>query len=179
MTAYEQIEALVDKFEYATRISYQDFADDSDEANRRDMRTALLAAVKALVAASKQRASEAEELYALEPATTRAMYRMDPWHRDAVMRHIATLTAQVAAYEDAKQGQAAEILHYQREFHRYKDQVAALAEDAERYRWLRTQVEDYDGFGCLPDIPYPAPIPDVSPFDKFDSAIDAAMREGR
>ena len=51
---------------------------------------------------------------------------------------------------------------------------AALKADAERYRWLRSRVENYDGHACFPDIPYPAPVPDTSPFNAIDEAIDAA-----
>ena len=51
------------------------------------------------------------------------------------------------------------------------------AADAARYRWLRGRVEDYDGCATFPDVPYRAPIPDRSPFNAVDSAIDAAMQE--
>ena len=50
-----------------------------------------------------------------------------------------------------------------------------LRRDAERYRWLKAKVEDYDGHACFPQVPYPAPIPDCSPFDAVDAAIDASM----
>lgn len=49
------------------------------------------------------------------------------------------------------------------------------AEDARRYRWLRDNAEDYDGCACFPEAVYPAPIPDVTPFNKIDAAIDAAI----
>ena len=55
----------------------------------------------------------------------------------------------------------------------------ALRREAERYRWLKVRVEDYDGHACFPQVPYPAPIPDRSPFDAVDAAIDAAMGEKR
>ena len=55
----------------------------------------------------------------------------------------------------------------------------ALRREAERYRWLKVRVEDYDGQACFPQVPYPAPIPDRSPFDAVDAAIDAAMGEKR
>jgi hypothetical protein len=44
-----------------------------------------------------------------------------------------------------------------------------------RYKWLKSRAEDYDGHVCFGDVKYPAPIPDRSPFDAIDSAIDAAM----
>ena len=55
----------------------------------------------------------------------------------------------------------------------------ALRRDAKRYEWLKAKVEDYDGHACFPDVPYPAPIPDQSPFDAVDAAIDAAMEDKR
>ena len=55
----------------------------------------------------------------------------------------------------------------------------ALRRDAERYRWLKSRVEDYDGHACFGDVRYPAPIPDRTPFDAIDAAIDAAMQEDK
>jgi len=52
----------------------------------------------------------------------------------------------------------------------------ALRRDAERYRWLKFCAQDYDGHVCFGDVRYPAPIPDSSPFDAIDAAIDAAMK---
>jgi hypothetical protein len=57
--------------------------------------------------------------------------------------------------------------------------IKALRRDAQRYRWLKAKVEDYDGHACFPQVPYPAPIPDRSPFDAVDAAIDAAMQEDK
>jgi hypothetical protein len=53
----------------------------------------------------------------------------------------------------------------------------ALRRDAERYRWLKSRAEDYDGHVCFGEVRYPAPIPDRTPFDAIDAAIDAAMQE--
>lgn len=50
-----------------------------------------------------------------------------------------------------------------------------LRRDAERYRWLKSRAQDYDGHVCFGDVRYPAPIPDRTPFDAIDAAIDAAM----
>jgi hypothetical protein len=53
----------------------------------------------------------------------------------------------------------------------------ALRRDAERYRWLKKCAQDYDGHVCFGEVRYPAPIPDCTPFDAIDAAIDAAMQE--
>jgi hypothetical protein len=55
----------------------------------------------------------------------------------------------------------------------------ALRRDAERYRWLKSRAEDYDGHVCFGEVRYPAPIPDCTPFDAIDAAIDAAMQEDK
>jgi hypothetical protein len=58
--------------------------------------------------------------------------------------------------------------------------ATALAEpDAKRYRWLKSRAEDYDGHVCFGEVRYPAPIPDCTPFDAIDAAIDAAMQEDK
>ena len=54
-----------------------------------------------------------------------------------------------------------------------------LRRDAERYRWLKSRAEDYDGHVCFGEVRYPAPIPDRTPFDAIDAAIDAAMQEDK
>ena len=62
------------------------------------------------------------------------------------------------------------------------DHQKALRRDAETskfhaslYAYLKSRVEHYDGHLCFPEIPCPAPIPDRSPFDAVDAAINAAM----
>jgi len=55
----------------------------------------------------------------------------------------------------------------------------ALRRDAERYRWLKSRGENYDGHVCFGEVRYPAPIPDRTPFDAIDAAIDAAMQEDK
>jgi hypothetical protein len=55
----------------------------------------------------------------------------------------------------------------------------ALRRDAERYRWLKSRAEDYDGHVCFGEVRYPAPIPDCTPFDAIDAAVDAAMQEDK
>lgn len=55
--------------------------------------------------------------------------------------------------------------------------LQAAERDAARYRWLRDQAEDYDGHACFPEVQYPAPIPDTSPFNALDAAIDAALAQ--
>lgn len=52
-----------------------------------------------------------------------------------------------------------------------------LNADAERYRLLKSRVENYDGYACFPEIPYPAPIPDCSPFDAIDAAVDEFFKQ--
>lgn len=47
---------------------------------------------------------------------------------------------------------------------------AAVA-DAERYRWLKSRAEDYDGHYCFPDVPH---LGNVS---LIDAAVNAAMGE--
>ena len=52
-----------------------------------------------------------------------------------------------------------------------------LRADAERYRLLKSRIENYDGHACFPEIPYPAPIPDCSPFDAIDAAVDGFFKQ--
>lgn len=47
---------------------------------------------------------------------------------------------------------------------------AAVA-DAERYRWLKSRAEEYDGHYCFPDVPH---LGNVS---LIDAAVNAAMGE--
>ena len=55
----------------------------------------------------------------------------------------------------------------------------ALRRDAARYRWLKGRAQDHGGYVCFGDVRYPAPIPDCTPFDAIDAAIDAAMQEDK
>jgi hypothetical protein len=57
--------------------------------------------------------------------------------------------------------------------------ISEIERDAQRYRWLRNQVEDYEGHATFPDVAYVIPIPDKAGFNAVDDAIDAAREVPR
>lgn len=52
-------------------------------------------------------------------------------------------------------------------------ELAECRRDAERYRWLRDQAEEYAGCACFPNIAYACPPPPAG--HPLDDAIDVAM----
>ena len=76
-----------------------------------------------------------------------------------------------------EEASATELRRQHSEIEKLKAERDALKADAERYQLLKSRVEEYDGHACFPDIPLPCPIPDDSPFDRIDAAIDAAREK--
>lgn len=91
------------------------------------------------------------------------------------VRDLERFAALVAAEEhkalrEERRKDMAEIHSLREAEESLREKVERLQIDAERYRLLKSRVENYDGHACFPEIP-------CSPFDAIDAAVDGFFKQ--